>query len=72
MSSSLFQRMRSLLDGSEADESGQEPDQPTRVPTHLVTCPDCEKTFLVEEMDACPDCGTVVEETPTERDLGFW
>ena len=70
MSSSLFRRVRSLF--TPAEETGQHPDQPEPVSTSLRTCPDCEKTYIVEEMHDCPDCGTAVEETPTEHDLGFW
>ncbi|MBV0924998.1 DUF2089 domain-containing protein [Halomicroarcula limicola] len=51
--------------------SGQSSNSPDWATTALRTCPDCEKTFIVDEMDACPDCGTAVEVTPTERDLGL-
>lgn len=72
MSSSLLQRVRSYFDDRSQEPSGQEVETSERPATSLRTCPDCNKTFIVEEMEHCPSCGTAVEETPTEKDLGFW
>lgn len=72
MSSDLIQRVRSFFDDGEHEPTERQVDSSPAVTTALRTCPDCEKTFIVEEMEHCPSCGTTVEETPTERDLGFW
>ncbi|GGN93482.1 MULTISPECIES: hypothetical protein [Haloarcula] len=69
MSHKLSERLKSLVGGPGRD-AGRSTDSPEDA-SSLRTCPECEKTFIVSEMERCPDCGTAVEETPTERDLGL-
>lgn len=39
--------------------------------TVLYWCPDCELTYISEEMNTCASCDASVETVPTERDLGY-
>jgi hypothetical protein len=71
MGSSLLRQMLAFVNGSEEETDGAD-DVPEPTTTILRTCPDCEKTFIVEERDVCPDCDTAMDVTPSERDLGFW
>ncbi|MBX0323846.1 hypothetical protein EGH21_12475 [Halomicroarcula sp. F13] len=70
MSQKLSERLKSLVGGPGCGSRRQTKSRDD-AQTALRTCPDCEKTFIVDEMERCPDCGVVVEETPTERDLGL-
>ncbi|MFC6863639.1 hypothetical protein ACFQGE_09200 [Halomicroarcula sp. GCM10025817] len=71
MGSSLLRQVLALFHGTEEETDGTD-DGPEPTTTILRTCPDCEKTFIVEDRDTCPDCDTPMDETPNERDLGFW
>ncbi|WP_254279198.1 hypothetical protein [Haloarcula marina] len=71
MSPNFSQRIKSLFSATDPAH-GPGPDAQDRTTTTaLWCCAECSKTFIVEEMDICPDCGSAVEQTPTERDLGL-
>lgn len=42
-----------------------------RPSTTLYSCPDCEETYISEQMDLCPRCEGPVERTPSEEELGI-
>lgn len=42
-----------------------------RSPTTLYSCPDCETTFISEEMESCPKCDGGLDRTPDEYELGI-
>jgi hypothetical protein len=39
--------------------------------THLYHCPDCDRTYICAEMEACSRCRTAVERVPSGPELGF-
>lgn len=42
-----------------------------RSPTTLYSCPDCDTTFISEDMQACPQCDGALDRTPDEYELGI-
>ena len=42
-----------------------------REPTRLYRCDSCDVTYISDEMDTCARCGSSVETTPTEAELGL-
>lgn len=67
---SIVRRVQAVLPmaGGQTDHGSRRDQRPS---TRLYRCANCETTYVSEEMDACPSCGTDVEAIPTGRDLGL-
>lgn len=52
-------------------EAEAEPEPEDRTPVALFSCRNCSRTYICEEMEACPECGQEVECVPNERELGL-
>lgn len=37
----------------------------------LYACPDCEVTYIKNDMETCPNCDCAVERTPSFAELGI-
>lgn len=51
--------------GSRETESGSDA-SPT-----LYKCSKCETTYISEEMESCPECGSAVDRRPSAAELGI-
>lgn len=67
----LIERIRGLFDGTESadDTTTTEPDDDPS-PT-LYKCPECETTYISEEMQSCPECHCAVDRRPSADELGI-
>jgi rubrerythrin len=66
----LMRWMKNRLDGHPIDSAGKA-DAEDRPSTELYDCPTCERTYISERMESCPNCGTSVDPIPNEGDLGL-
>lgn len=71
MRESFLGWVKSLVNGngSEGDQSAVASNGTARCA--LYTCSDCDRTYISEEMDTCPECGRNVATVPNERELGL-
>jgi len=63
--------LKTRVSGNGSEDTTASTVRETSVTTALYACPDCETTYVSEEMASCPECGQPVESVPNERDLGL-
>lgn len=60
--------LKSHLDRYGSDDS--ESEEPVETNVYLFECSQCERTYIADEMEACPECSDEITRVPTERELG--
>lgn len=58
-------------DRGERDDMDDGNDRDDRAEVALYSCRECERTYISERMESCPECGERVEPVPNERELGL-
>lgn len=71
--SQILEAVRGVLstEQPDTDDSAETVSEPVRRPTRLYCCPECDRTYISDEMETCPRCETALERTQTEHDLSL-
>ena len=56
---------------SEPSAERQKPNADNSPSTDLYTCSDCKLTYIKNDMSVCPECGEMVDRTPSFSELGI-
>lgn len=67
----LLASLRTRIGGDERGDPGDGLHGGSRPSTGLYSCPECETTFISEELQSCPTCDGALDPTPNEFDLGL-
>lgn len=70
---STDETQRADPDGTQKAESDgtKVPESDGGTSAALYKCPECETTYISEEMESCPECGGAVDQRPSAAELGI-
>lgn len=67
----IVERIKGLFEGRKSADDAPETESDSDTSPSLYKCPDCETTYISEEMQSCPECGGAVEQRPSATELGM-
>lgn len=76
----IVERVKSAFGRGKATDDTQDAESATTQATEstdddtsatLYKCPECETTYISEEMESCPECGGAVDQRPSAAELGM-
>lgn len=69
--SRLQDRLAALVTNTETPTESPDTDADGRDSVDLYACPDCELTYIKDDMQSCPECGESVDPVPSFADVGI-